>query len=82
MPPLFTAKAPQTGARFVFMTGDMNQTFLPVGMTRTFEYFERHQPGRHTFQKLAGYGHLDVFLGERSHIDVFPFIVDELSKPW
>ena len=82
LPPLFTAKAPRTDARFVFMTGDMNQTFLPEGMARTFEYYERYQPGRHTFQKLAGYGHLDVFLGERSHIEVFPFIADELSKKW
>jgi hypothetical protein len=82
LPPLFTAAPPKTDARFVFMTGDMNQTFLPIGMARTFEYFERHQPGRHTFQKFADYGHLDVFLGEHSHRDVFPFIVDELSKPW
>ncbi|HEX4587788.1 MAG TPA: hypothetical protein VH185_07460 [Mycobacterium sp.] len=82
LPPLFTAAPPKTDARFVFMTGDKNQTFLPIGMSRTFEYFERHQPGRHTFQKFADYGHLDVFLGEHSHRDVFPFIVDELSKPW
>jgi hypothetical protein len=82
LPPLFTADAPRTDARFVFMTGDRNQTFLPIGMGRTFEYFERHAPGRHTFQKFADYGHLDVFLGENSHRDVFPFIVDELSKPW
>jgi hypothetical protein len=81
LPPLFTAAPPKTDARFVFMTGDMNQTFLPIGMGRTFEYFERHQPGRHTFQKFAGYGHLDVFLGEHSDLDVFPFIVDELIKP-
>jgi pimeloyl-ACP methyl ester carboxylesterase len=82
LPPLFTAEAPQTDARFVFMTGDRNQTFLPSGMGRTFEYFDRYAPGRHTFQKLAGYGHLDVFIGEHSNRDVSPFILDELSKPW
>jgi hypothetical protein len=82
LPPLFTAKAPRTDARFVFMTGDRNQTFLPVGMGRTFEYYERHAPGRNTLQKFAGYGHLDVFLGQDSSRDVFPFILDELSKPW
>jgi len=82
LPPLFTAEAPKTDARFVFMTGDRNQTFLPVGMARTFEYYERHQPGKHTFQKFADYGHLDVFLGQYSNRDVFPFILDELSKPW
>jgi hypothetical protein len=82
LPPLFTAEPPKTDARFVFITGDVNQTFLPIGMGRTFEYFERHQPGRHTLQKFAGYGHLDVFLGEHSNREVFPFIVDELSKSW
>ncbi len=46
LPPLFTADAPQTDARFVFMTGDRNQTFLPIGMGRTFEYFERHAAGQ------------------------------------
>ena len=39
------------------------------------------EPGKHTFQKFAGYGHLDVFLGRDSNRDVFPFILDELSKP-
>lgn len=81
LPPLFTTHAPRTDARFVFMTGDRNQTFLPVGMGRTYEYFNRYAPGRHTFQKLANYGHLDVFLGQNAHEDVFPFILDELSKP-
>jgi hypothetical protein len=82
LPPLFTAEAPQTDARFVFMTGDRNQTFLPAGMGRTFEYFERHKPGKHTFQKFADYGHLDVFIGEHANRDIAPFIIDELSKPW
>lgn len=82
LPPLFSTQAPCTDARFVFMTGDRNQTFLPVGMGRTYEYFDRYAPGRHTYQKIANYGHLDVFLGKNAHEDVFPFILDELSKPW
>ncbi len=82
LPPLFTAEAPQTDARFVFMTGDRNQTFLPSGMGRTFEFFERHAPGKHTFQKFADYGHLDVFIGADANRDVSPFIIDELSKGW
>jgi hypothetical protein len=82
LPPLYTTQAPRTEARFVFMTGDRNQAFLPEGMGRTFEYFDRYAPGRHTFQKIPGYGHLDVFLGKNAHEDVFPFIIDELSKPW
>lgn len=81
LPPLFTTQPPDTDARFVFMTGDRNRTFEPAAMARTFDFFERHAPGKHTFQKMAGYGHLDIFFGKDAARDVFPFIVDELCKP-
>ncbi len=80
LPKNFTGHAPKTDARFVFMSGDMNETFLPTGMAQTFDFFEGYAPGKHTFQKLAGYGHLDVFLGKNAHRDVFPFILDELNR--
>ncbi|MET0717422.1 MAG: hypothetical protein ABWY34_03350 [Pseudoxanthomonas sp.] len=82
LPPLFTGAKPDTEARFVFMTGDRNRLFLNESMAKTFEYFERWYPGRNTFTKLAGYGHLDVFFGENSAEEVFPYIVDELSRPY
>jgi hypothetical protein len=81
LPPLFTTQPPQTNARFVFMTGDRNRTFSPEAMARTFEFFERFAPGKHIFQKVAGYGHLDMFFGRNAHRDVFPFIIDQLNKP-
>jgi hypothetical protein len=28
---------------------------------------------------LPGYGHLDVFFGERAHADVFPLMLQELA---
>ncbi|MCZ4554954.1 hypothetical protein ABIC28_003236 [Rhodococcus sp. PvR044] len=74
------AQEPQTDARFAFMTGDQNNTFLPSGMAKTFDYFERIAPGRHVFQQMHGYGHLDVFLGRHAARDVFPFILDELNR--
>lgn len=80
LPPLYTAEKPKTDARFVFMTGDRNRLFLNASMARTFEFFDRHAPGRHTFQKIAGYGHLDVFFGKKSAAEVFPFIIDELCR--
>jgi hypothetical protein len=82
LPALYTARAPRTDARFAFMTGSRNQTFLPEGLRRTFEYFDTYAPGRHAFQELPNYGHLDVFMGKNAHHDVFPFIIEELSKPW
>jgi len=81
LPPQFTTQRPDTQARFVFMTGDRNRTFSPEAMARTFEFFERFDPGKHTFQKVPGYGHLDMFFGKKAHNEVFPFIIDELSKP-
>lgn len=80
LPEDMLAQPPQTDARFVFMTGDQNRTFLPSGMAKTFDYFDAIAPGRHVFQQMAGYGHLDVFLGRHAARDVFPFIVDELGR--
>lgn len=80
LPADFVAQAPGTDARFVFLSGQHNVCFTPAGMARTYDYFERHAPGRHGFQELAGYGHLDVFIGRNAHRDVFPLIVDELGR--
>lgn len=60
----FIAQAPRTDARFVFLAGERNECFRAESMARTFDFFERHAPGRHMFQQLAGYGHLDVFIGQ------------------
>ncbi len=75
-----TGQAPRTDTRFVFMTGDLNETFLPTGMARSFDFFERFAPGRHTFQKLHGYSHLDPFIGKHAATDVFGFVLDELNR--
>lgn len=80
LPENFVASAPRTDARFVFLVGQDNQCFLPEGMTRTFDHFERHSPGKHMLQILAGYGHLDVFIGKNAARDVFPLIIDELGR--
>ncbi len=81
LPALFATEKPGTHARFVLMTGELNHTFSTQAMARTFEYFERHFPGRNTYQKFPGYGHMDVWVGKNAHKDVFPFIVDELNRP-
>ena len=76
----FTAQAPRTDARFCFLGGEFNQCFLPESMARTYDFFEQYAPGRHAFHQLAGYGHLDVFLGKNAATDIFPLIVDELRR--
>ncbi|KAA0017061.1 alpha/beta hydrolase [Antrihabitans cavernicola] len=80
LPTDYIRRAPATDARFAFMTGDHNSTFVPVSMARTFDHFDKYSPGRHVFQKMHGYGHLDVFIGDRAAEDVFPFILDELNR--
>jgi pimeloyl-ACP methyl ester carboxylesterase len=81
LPADFVAQPPQTDARFAFVAGDRNRCFLPESQERTFEYFDRHRKDYHSLHVLAGYGHLDVFMGKNASRDVFPIILDELEKP-
>jgi hypothetical protein len=80
LPQDFVAGPPQTDARFSFLAGELNNCFLPESQHRTHEWFERHAPGRHTMHSFPGYGHLDIFMGQRADKDVFPVIVSELEK--
>jgi pimeloyl-ACP methyl ester carboxylesterase len=80
LPASFVGQPPKTDARFVFLGGEFNHCFLPESQQRTFDFFDRHAPGRHTFYELAGYGHLDVFIGKNTARDNFPLIIDELGK--
>jgi len=80
LPQDFCAQAPRTEARFVFLGGQHNACFTSAGMARTFDWFDARAPGRHAFYELAGYGHLDVFIGKNAHRDTFPLIVDELGR--
>jgi len=80
LPQSFVAQAPQTDARFSFITGGLNNCFSPESQQRTFDWFERREPGRHSLHIVPGYGHLDVFVGRNAHKDWFPLIVGELDK--
>jgi pimeloyl-ACP methyl ester carboxylesterase len=80
LPADFTAQPARTDARFAFLAGDQNACFLPASQRRTFEWFDRHAPGRHSLHVLPGYGHLDVFMGKDAARDTFPTIIDELER--
>jgi len=80
LPESFVAAPPRTDARFVFVTGSLNNCFLPESQRQTYEWFERHGRGRHALHIFPGYGHLDPFIGQRAADDVFPVIVSELEK--
>ena len=80
LPENFIAQAPLTDARFSFITGGRNNCFLPESQHRTFDYFERRDPGRHTLHVIPGYGHLDVFVAESAAQNVHPIILGELDR--
>lgn len=79
LPGSAVGQAPRTDARVVFLGGELNDCFLARGQARSFDFMERYAPGRHTYYELAGYGHLDPFIGKHAARDVFPLIVDELG---
>jgi hypothetical protein len=79
MPKHFGVDPPKTDARFVFFTGRDNKCFHPRAQETSYEYVKKHVPGKHTFHRLKGYGHLDVFMGRNSARDVFPTMVGELN---
>jgi pimeloyl-ACP methyl ester carboxylesterase len=80
LPASFVAQAPKTDARFAFITGGLNNTFDPESQRRTFAWFERREPGRHSLHIVPGYGHLDVFIGEHAATDWHPIILGELAR--
>ncbi len=79
LPRRWGGQGPATQARFVLLTGDRNRAFLPASQRATFDYLERHQPGRHALTVIPGYSHTDVFIGRRAHVDVFPRILAALN---
>jgi hypothetical protein len=80
LPESLVAQPPQTDARFAFLSGELNSCFLPESQHRTHAWFERYSPGRHSAHFFPGYGHLDIFMGQRADEDIFPVIINELEK--
>lgn len=80
LPKRCAASAPRSSARFALFAGSHNRVFLPDGQRATHAFLDRHQPGRHSLHMLEGYGHADVFLGARAHVDVFPRMLAELNR--
>ncbi len=80
LPSSFVDQAPQTEARFVLLAGEDNKCFRPESQARTFEFLQRHRPGRDALHRIKGYGHLDVFLGKNAAHDTYPLILEELAR--
>ena len=79
MPESYVDGPPRTDARFTFVVGAENRMFLPEGQRASFEHFDAHQPGRHTFHAFDGFGHLDSFLGRDAAERNFPVMLAGLE---
>jgi len=80
LPASFVDQPPKTRARFAFFAGELNACFAAESQRRTHAWFDGQDPGRHTLRVVPGYGHLDIFMGERAARDVFPDMLGELER--
>lgn len=80
LPPDLLDGPPKTDAYFALIAGADSRCFLPESQERTFDYLEKHRPGRQTLRILPGYGHLDMFMGRYAARDVFPQILAQLNR--
>lgn len=63
----------------LFMTGENNHVFTDSNIV-CHQLMEEIVPGRHELHVFKKYGHQDVFMGKNCHIDIFPRIVEFMSK--
>ena len=79
LPADYAAAAPLCDARFVFVAGRRNDCFQWQSQQASFDWFNRHQPGRHAIHVFEDYGHLDVFIGQQAARDTFPTLLRALA---
>jgi hypothetical protein len=79
LPRDFTAQAPLTDARVVFLAGALNKCFTAESQLASHAWFASYAPDRTAVHVFDDYGHLDVFMGEHAARDIFPTILAELE---
>ncbi len=64
-----------------FIHGEDNRFIMPSGSARTFEELKKlNGPERYTRHVIPNYAHMDCFIGNDAHRDVFPVILGELDR--
>lgn len=64
-----------------FIHGAQNRFIMPSGSERTYEELKKlNGPERYTRHLIPGYAHMDCFIGDKAHRDVFPVILEELER--
>ncbi len=80
LPADYAAVAPLCDTRFLFVAGRRNDCFQWQSQQTSFDWFNRHQPGRHALHVFEDYGHLDVFIGRQAARDTFPVMLAALEE--
>jgi len=61
--------------------GAEDRAFLPSGTDKTLNWLLENRPdGRYQRHLVPGYGGLDLLIGEKAVIDVFPVIREHLEE--
>lgn len=64
-----------------FIHGEHNRLFLPEGSELTYEFLrERNGPDLYTRHVIAGYAHMDCFIGKDAAHDVYPLITEQFDR--
>ncbi len=76
----YVEKRPATEARISFFAGEQNLCFLPDSQRKSYAYFNHIRRNFHELRIIPRYSHLDIFMGKEAYRDVFPLMLQDLSK--
>jgi cholesterol oxidase len=79
LPDDYLANADRITTPILFLTGDRNKVFADSNVV-CHNILGEISPGLHELEIIPGYGHQDMVMGEHSHRDVFPRMVEFLRK--
>jgi len=79
LPEDYMADAAAVQTPILFLTGEVNRTFADSNVV-CFEALDAVASGRHELRVVPEYGHLDVFIGRTAAADVFPILLEFLTK--
>jgi cholesterol oxidase len=79
LPNNYLHHAVQIETPVLFMTGEQNRVFSNSNIV-CHDRLQEIVPGRHELAVFASYGHQDVFMGKNIHQDVFPRLMEFLTK--
>lgn len=79
LPDDYLANAAKITTPILFLTGDHNKVFADSNVI-CYRELSKITPGLHELEVIPGYGHQDLIMGQHSHRDIFPRMLDFLRK--